>query len=332
VLTLLLSDAVKPSRRVYLVLPLLALWANVHGSVLLGAALVAAYGLTLAMSSFRRRTGEGHLLRASVLIAAPWACVLVSPYGLALPGYYRSVLDNPTLAHSVTEWGRSTIQGQPVFYAALLGATILAVLARRRLTLFALVALVISGVFGVLAIRNIVWFAFVAAAVLPAALDAVWAPADTRRRRGFNMALGLGGVGLLVGAVAVTLARGNAWYERSFPRGAVAAVHSATRAEPGARVFADEQFADWLLFEDPSLAGRIAYDIRFELLTTSELRGIVDFRHERGLDWQRALGNYRVLMLDPKSDRRALEWLRRRSRVRSLYRDSNVVVLERLSR
>jgi hypothetical protein len=333
VLALLLSDAAQPGNRVYLVLPLLALWANVHGSVVLGAALVAAYGATVAVSGLLGRgDGERRLLRAAVLIAAPWACILASPYGLALPGYYRRVLDNPTLSHSVTEWGPSTIRGQPVFFAALLGGAILAVLARRRLTPFALVALVITALFGLLAIRNIVWFAFVGAAVLPTALDAVWAPAETRRRTGFNLLLGVAGLGLLVAAVAVTLARGNAWYQSSFPPRAIAAVHSATRADPRARVFADDQFADWLLFEDPSLAGRVAYDIRFELLTSRELRRIVDFRLERGLDWQRALAGYKVLVLDPKSDRGALEWLRRHARVHALYRDPNVVVLQRLSR
>src|SRR5215470_1227626 len=37
VLALLLADVRRPSRRVYLVLPVLVLWANVHGSVVLGA-------------------------------------------------------------------------------------------------------------------------------------------------------------------------------------------------------------------------------------------------------------------------------------------------------
>src|SRR5580765_1220112 len=39
VLALLLADARRPSRRVYLVSPALVLWANIHGSVVLGAAL-----------------------------------------------------------------------------------------------------------------------------------------------------------------------------------------------------------------------------------------------------------------------------------------------------
>jgi hypothetical protein len=46
-LLLLLDDARAPGRRVLLALPLLVLWANIHGSVVLGAALTALYGLLL---------------------------------------------------------------------------------------------------------------------------------------------------------------------------------------------------------------------------------------------------------------------------------------------
>src|SRR6478609_4542027 len=46
VLWLLLDDLRLHSRRVYLVLPLLVLWANLHGSVIVGAALLAGYALS----------------------------------------------------------------------------------------------------------------------------------------------------------------------------------------------------------------------------------------------------------------------------------------------
>ena len=50
VFALLALDARQPSRRVLWVLPLLVLWANLHGSVALGAALAAGYGLMLLAS------------------------------------------------------------------------------------------------------------------------------------------------------------------------------------------------------------------------------------------------------------------------------------------
>src|SRR5262249_7315934 len=102
VLLVLLDDEARPSRRVYLSFPLLALWANVHGSVVLGAALVSLFGLTLAFKELRadRRVSE----KAVALAGVPWLCTIASPYGLELPGYYLRLLHNPTLSHFVSEW------------------------------------------------------------------------------------------------------------------------------------------------------------------------------------------------------------------------------------
>ena len=289
VLTLLLSDAAHRSRRVYLALPLLALWANVHGSVLLGAVLVTLYGVTVAVGGVRARAQAGtYLLRAGALIAAPWLCVLVSPYGLSLPGYYRRVLDNPTLSHAVSEWGPSTLRGQPLFFALLLGGLVVATLGRRHLTPFAFLALVGTGLFGLLAVRNIVWFAFVAAAVLPAGLDAVWRPSPVRRKTGVNLLLAVGSLGFLAVITAVIVAHGNHWFAKSYPDRASQAVQRAALADPKARVFANERYADWLLFEHPDLARRVAYDTRFEIIPPSALERVVAFRSESGSGWQRA--------------------------------------------
>src|SRR5207248_1629419 len=45
VYALLARDARMPSHRVYLVVPLLVLWGNLHGSAALGALLVAGHGM-----------------------------------------------------------------------------------------------------------------------------------------------------------------------------------------------------------------------------------------------------------------------------------------------
>src|SRR5436305_2642271 len=68
VLWLVLDDARKPSRRVFLTLPLLVLWTNLHGSAVLGAMLVSLDGL-VGMVQQRRPSGRG-----LALLFAPWAC------------------------------------------------------------------------------------------------------------------------------------------------------------------------------------------------------------------------------------------------------------------
>ena len=93
VLWLLLDDLRSPSRRVYLALPLLVLWANLHGSVIVGAALVAGYGLIELAGSLWAKPRTVHA-RSLVLLLAPWLCMLASPYATSLPHYYRTIFSS----------------------------------------------------------------------------------------------------------------------------------------------------------------------------------------------------------------------------------------------
>ncbi len=330
VLGILLADARRPSRRVYFVLPLLVLWANIHGSVLLGAALVALAGVVFAIGSARQGARpRAWLPRTVVLVAAPWLCVLASPYGLALPGYYRSVLGNHELVHASSEWAASTLRGQPFFFALLLGGALVAGAGRRALGAFGALALGLTAVMGLDALRDIVWFAFTAAAVLPAALDILWPPQAHRRRPRLNLALVAVGVALALGVAVSESSHGNGWFLHPYPKGALAAVETAAHNNPKALIFADERYADWLLFEDPPLAGRIAYDTRYELLTAAQLEQIVSFREETGLDWQSTVRPYRLLVLDPSGDSGAVSYLEAMPGTTMLYRGRDAVVLRR---
>ncbi len=330
VLALLLADARRQSRRIWLVFPLLILWANLHGSVLVGAALVALRGMTLAYAALRSRTqARGSLTRAATLVLVPWLCVLVSPYGLGLPGYYGKFVSNPTLAHAIPEWGASTLRSDPLFFVLLLAGLWLVARSRAALTPFAQAAFWACALLGLVAVRNEVWYALAAAAVLPAALDAAWRPRGAQRRSGLNLALAV--AGLVAGTIALAslLTHGRTWWERGYPGGAAAAVASAARSNHSLKVFADERYADWLLVSDPALAGRVAYDVRYELLSTPGLRSVIAFRRESGLAWQRAADGYGLLVLDPVGDRGAVRLFEGEPGTKVLYRSPDVIVLRR---
>jgi len=87
---LLIADERASSRRVLLVLPILVLWANVHGSVVLGALLTTLYGVSLVVRAVRHRAGalNGLLLRGALLAVAGCLCVFASPYCSSLSHYY----------------------------------------------------------------------------------------------------------------------------------------------------------------------------------------------------------------------------------------------------
>ncbi len=328
VFVLLAADARKHSRLAYLVFPLLLLWANIHGSVVLGAALVALRGATLAGAGLRTRAAPGTWLpRAAAFLALPWACTLASPYGLGLVGYYRSVLGNSEFERFVTEWAPSTLRGQPFFFALLLAGVALVARSGALTTTFERLALAGAGLLGLVASRNIVWFALVAAAVLPSALDALWSPSPAPRRRRLNLAFAGTGLFVALAAVGETASHDAAWFSSGYPPRAAAAVTAAAAADPQLLVFANERYADWLLFEYPQLAGRVAYDARLELLSGRQLRTLYSFRTEQGLDWQRAANGYGVLVLDPAGDAGAVRLYERRPGTSVLFRDRDVVVL-----
>lgn len=104
----------------------LCLWANIHGSVLLGAAVVSAHGFQALLRTGRRR------LPLAVFLLAP-ATILASPYALALPAYYRTMLLHPPFGREIIEWQRTTPATAPLFFAIAAVAALALLIQRRRL-------------------------------------------------------------------------------------------------------------------------------------------------------------------------------------------------------
>jgi hypothetical protein len=130
--------------------------------------------------------------------------------------------------------------------------------------------------------------------------------------------------------LAVLVTRPDSRIEYSFQRpGVLAAVQQAVRAHPGARVMPEEHFSDWLLWRDPSLAGRVAYDVRYELLAPPQIQGLNALFAHVGSDWKRAGRGYRILVLSRQFDATTLRAFRTEPGIRVLYNDGQRVVLLR---
>lgn len=82
--SLLRAEARRPSRRIWLAVPLLALWANLHGGVLVGFALLVAY---VALERVRR-----DLPGSLAVFAAASAALVATPALLHTVDYYANVL------------------------------------------------------------------------------------------------------------------------------------------------------------------------------------------------------------------------------------------------
>lgn len=318
-LWLVLSDAERPSRRVFATLPLLALWANLHGSVLLGAMVVSLAGL-VAMVGRRRPTGH-----SLALLLAPWACVFASPYALHLPGYYEKVLVGGDFKQVVTEWAPTSLAPNTgAVFLLILGGLWLLGRGGRRVPVLDQLVFALTALLALDAIRNMAWVALTALALLPRIVDEVRPPAPGQRP--LNRLLALGAVTVFViSFVAVTL-KPTKWFMPDFPSAAAAATSSAAGA--GGKVFATTPYTDWLLWARPELSGRLAFDARFELLSGSQLRQIARFEGRSG-DWLRPTRGYRVFVLE--RDRTLERALIRRLPARVVFSSPQVVVLRRVA-
>ena len=318
-LWLLLDDARRPSRRVFATLPLLVLWANLHGSVVLGAGLVALAGL-LTMARARRVSPRG-----LTLTLLPWTCMLASPYAVHLPAYYKTVLAGGDFSHFITEWVPTTLQLAtiPLFILVLGGCWLLG---RNHgvLPAFDQLAFLAMAVIAFQAIRNVAWFALVALAVLPPLLDRLRAPVDEPRRLNRILSLSL----LAIAAVAVggVAAKPTQWFAHSFPPAAASA--TARVAGPHGLVFATSTYPDWLMWSEPQLTGRVAFDSRVELLRHAQFEEIGRILNAAG-DWRVSLRRYDVFVLNPGPDAAFEHALRHDLAARVVFSSPQVVVLRR---
>jgi hypothetical protein len=318
-LWLLLADARRPSRRVFATLPLLVLWTNLHGSVLLGAMLVSLAGVA-TMIGQRRPSARG-----LALALAPWACVFASPYALHLPTYYEKILVGGHFKHFVTEWAPTTLTPTTAaVYLIVLGGLWLLGKAGRGTPLLDQLAFALTAVLAFEAVRNTAWIGLVALAVLPPLVDRLRTAAVEPAR--LNRILAITILAAVVISVAGVAAKPTSWFTRGFPSAAARATVKA--AGPHGRVFATSPYADWLLWSRPELSGRVAYDARFELLSGGQLRRIARFQGRVG-DSLPTVRGYRVFVLDRLTDHALEQALIRELPARVVFSSPQVLVLRR---
>jgi hypothetical protein len=165
-------------RNLLWLLPLSALWANLHQGVLVLVGLLAVYGLGDACTALRGHQGAGR--RARVMLGMAAACAgasLLSPSGWRLYWNVLITLRDHALMANVTEWNPVTVlplrQLQPFLAVSLCVFGTLALSKRRNLpdTLAAL-ALFINAL---LHARNIALFAvgglMIASVHLPSVIE-----------------------------------------------------------------------------------------------------------------------------------------------------------------
>jgi hypothetical protein len=339
---LLSGDSRRHTRRVYWCLPILILWANLHGTAVLGAAMVSLRGLMLAAERVRETPGRARGWTRwggpfALVLGAP-LCVLLTPYGFEIVSYYRDTLMNSSFKQLVTEWQPMTSQAAiAVPFFLLAGVSIWSFGRRPKATTsWEKLVLVVLAASSIMVIRNGLLFGFAALVIVPSALDGAiprtaGRAAPVRHRLNAGLCWTATTVLAVIAASTVLQPSGSLEYHYQRLR-LLEVVRAETQRNPSIKVFADVRYADWLLWRDPQLRGRLANDARFELLTGSQMRGIVRVLLAIGPDWKQAATGYRLLVLDRTSSADSVRGFLMEPGRRVLYDDGErVVILRRAS-
>lgn len=149
---LLRGESRNPSRRIWFIVPLLALWSNLHGTALIGLGIALAY---LALGRLREdpRTAVGVAICASAALCA-------TPAGIHTIAYYHGVLTNEAAQRGQGLWAPLSL-GAPLDVVLIIAAIALAARLRHAgADAWELVVLVVLAVLTVKASRMGIWLLF----------------------------------------------------------------------------------------------------------------------------------------------------------------------------
>ena len=179
---LMLLTSNKPRTSDWVVIPLLfTLWANLHGSFLMGLLLMACFCAGRAFDVIRRTRSVGAVLkdrrvrRLFLLTELSAAAVLINPYTIRL---YVEVLQfsNNANLEDLTEWHPLTLRSDqgPLFAAMTLLLVLLYRSSPRRVRGWEVLSLVGLGLATLWSTRMIIWWAPVAAMLVALHGYAAW--------------------------------------------------------------------------------------------------------------------------------------------------------------
>lgn len=334
-LWLVLRDYEKADRTrgIWLALPVLVLWGNLHGAVLLGAAMVAGYAEIQALMHFgrgRRRVGMGYTALGALVLLTP----LATPYGIGIIGYYASLIGNPVVGSFILEWSAPSF-GNPLSFG-FIGLLLLVVgvvgyglgrgyrpPAPMLLVTAALALLAAHGV------RYQSWFALVGVITAAEVLTHVRPVPPVLSPRVVRSA-GVAAAILAASALVLFARTRDSTYERLTPRAAIDAAARYAVAQPHARILADDATASALLWRYPAVLGRVAYDARLEAYTQVDLVRWFAFVDVMTPDWDAAMAGYDVVVASRAAHPRLVDRLERLRGWRAVYADDRGIVLARV--
>jgi hypothetical protein len=252
-------------RAIWLVAPIMVVWANCHGGFLAGPVIVATAVIGHAIDGgLRDRDGRRRLAVLVAVFVVSILAPLINPYGLGLYRHVHGLLSAAKVTDLIDEYQPSPF-GKPqarILEMVILALVALPVFSRKRPKVYDVIQSLVWLHFALGSVRHTPLFAFAVAPMLAAWLDGLLSPPETPEivaPRGVGwLAPSLGVVVLILGAMGPP--RGGP-VRGKWPLDAIAVLDAQP---PAARLFHEQDWGG--LIESECRPRRASYlDDRFEL-------------------------------------------------------------------
>jgi len=263
-LWMLEADRKKPSRLLWVLIPVTVLWTNLHGGFAIFLVCLALFAAGVAIESWLGNRPWDAVRRYSALCAACSVATLLNPYGWQLHWHILQYLRSDWIRNLVQEFQAPTFrnEGQAQFELLLVAGLILVgrLIAERRIVEVLWILFLAHSALG--SVRHAPLYAAIAAPILASELTALWRStlAGARRSSLSNILFQVGQdiqpmfrrVSFWAPAAVAVIACIDApiaWPE-DFPKEAfpVQMVHRHARLLNSSRVFTTDQWADYLIY------------------------------------------------------------------------------------
>ncbi len=329
----LLSSPRTTERRLWLLVPLTLLWANLHSGFVAGLAIIGVHAVGEEIAWLGQRGGEGPWVgpKARQLALVLLACVgasLVTPNGVAGVAFPFGTLGSQVIQDTIQEWAspdfhKSMAWPLGAYWLALLGA--LAV-SRRRLGASELLLLLGSSATALYSVRHAQFLSLVGAPILAEGLTDLM---GRRARAGADRQLPkplLAGMGVVTAALLLVVAvrtqgmvRRTAEAESAlYPASALAYMREH---DIGGRVFNTYHWGGYLIWQGYP----VFVDGRAEVYGDRVLGEHVKARWLKP-DWEEPLRHYGVEVVLIETDSPLAVVLRESGRWQAVYRDDLATV------
>jgi hypothetical protein len=340
-LWLLDRDRGKPGRAVWILVPMTAVWVNLHAGFL---ALLACLALQTVGQGLE--AGWRTARRKAALLAACAAATLLNPYGIGLHRHMVEYLRSDWIREAVDEFqspkfrSESAFQFEILLFAGLMAAGLL--LRRRRVADTLMVVFWAHA--ALVSVRHVPVFVVAACPILAAEASLWWARwAETKPARSLvgiadavatDFTAGLRRTSAWPAALVVTLALVGSplRWPRDFPeiKFPVGLVGRQQEKLAGARVFTSDQWGDYLLYRFyPSQKVFIDGRSDFYGPALGKLYLRVAYGHT---EWRGALRRYRISAVLAPSEWPLASILRQEPGWRLVEQDGRAVLFERVER